>query len=162
MKNPLFLLLFIFAFRPAVLLSQQDDANGRIIAFHPNAGNTITQSEKSEFGIFREYNDSLFDVAQLIKYNDSTYRILIKTVDGKSILKNTDQQELNAIYAAIDKVRPAEDYKDDAVPLSQRDEEKERIRRQRNQEWADFFTESTVRTMIFLTELTLYIIANIN
>lgn len=86
----------------------QTDRNGKIVAFHPSVGNSITISEKKEFSLFTEYNDSLFESAQLVKYRvDSTYAVIIKTTNGKSFEKPIGIKELDAIYASIEKLKPA-------------------------------------------------------
>ncbi len=85
----------------------QNDGNGKIVAFHPSAGNTITLEEKKTFEIFSEYSDSLFQSAQLVKYSADNYSVLIKTISGESFEKPIAIKELDDIYARIEKVKPA-------------------------------------------------------
>ncbi len=86
--------------------NSQTTTNGKIVAFHPSVGNSITVSEKKELQLFTEYNDSLFESAQLIRYSADSYSVLIKTTKGNSFEKPVSLYELDAIYATIEKVKP--------------------------------------------------------
>jgi len=101
----LFFLLFGFSQKGN---SQIDEANGIIVAFHPSVGNAINLSEKKEFNFFSEYNDSLFESAQLVKYSNNRYTVLFKTTKGGSFEKPITTDELDEIYASVEKVKPAE------------------------------------------------------
>lgn len=101
--------LFLFSIGLGVVKNclSQTERNGKIVAFHPSVGNSITLSEKKEFSLFTEYNDSLFESAQLIKYHvDTTFAVIIKTTNGKSFEKPIGIKELDAIYASIEKLKP--------------------------------------------------------
>lgn len=87
-------------------ISQTDDRTGKIIAFHPSVGNSLDLSEKKEFGVFTEYNDSLFESAQLVKYSIDRYSVLVKTKNGQSFERPISIKELDAIYAGIEKLKP--------------------------------------------------------
>lgn len=96
--------------------SQIYDANGIIVAFHPSVGNAIDLSEKKELNLFPEYNDSLFESAQLIKYSNDRYALLFKTTKGGSFEKPITIKELDEIYFNIEKVKPsAKSSSDDYV-----------------------------------------------
>ena len=84
----------------------QSDRNGKIVAFHPSVGNSINVYEKKELALFTEYNDSLFESAQLVKYSVDDYTILFKTIDNRSFEKLISIQELDTIYARIEKIKP--------------------------------------------------------
>ncbi len=99
-------LLFVFQFLTVDASSQTVEKEGKIVAFHPAAGNSITLAEKKEFGIFPEYNDSLFESAQLVKYDSARYTVLIKARTGQSLEREILQTELNAIYKKIESVKP--------------------------------------------------------
>ena len=111
--NLLFLLFISFGFTENGI--SQTDRNGKIVAFHPSVGNSLTLSEKKEFFLFSEYNDSLFESAQLVKHNIDTYTVLIKTTKGQSFEKSISIQELDAIYASIEKIKPQTKATDDYV-----------------------------------------------
>lgn len=102
---PLFFLLFGF---PQKGNSQIDETNGIIVAFHPSVGNSINLTEKKEFNFFPEYNDSLFESAQLVKYSNDRYTVLFKTTKGGSFEKAITTGELDELYASVEKVKPAE------------------------------------------------------
>lgn len=103
-----FFFLFFMSFGFVKNGISQTDRNGKIVAFHPSVGNSITLDEKKEFSLFTEYNDSLFESAQLFKYSvDTTYAVLFKTTNEKSFEKQISIKELDAIYASIEKRRPA-------------------------------------------------------
>lgn len=101
------LFLFFISFGVAENGISQTDRNGKIVAFHPSVGNSLTLSEKKEFSLFSEYNDSLFESAQLVKYSIDSYAVLFKNTKGKSFEKPISVQELDAIYAGIEKIKPA-------------------------------------------------------
>lgn len=114
--------------------SQTNDGNGKIVKIHPSIGNSINLSEKKEFQLFTEYNDSLFESAHLVKYTDSSYTILIKTTTGKSFEKPISIKELDAIYASIEKIRPAGTTPpaDDKIEKKPTQEELEKQRKREN------------------------------
>jgi hypothetical protein len=99
--------LFIFIFLTQFLHSQTAE-NGKVVALHPSIGNTIDIKEKKQFSLFPEYTDSLFESAQLIKYNDTTYTFLIKTTSGKSFERAAKFHEMQKDYATIESIKPAQ------------------------------------------------------
>jgi Na+-transporting NADH:ubiquinone oxidoreductase subunit NqrC len=105
MKNKIHLLLF---FLIPLLSSAQTTDSGMVITLHPAVGNTITANEKKQFDLFTEYNDSLFESAQIVKYNDSTYAIRLKTIQGNFFERETDSKELHTIYEKIERIKPVE------------------------------------------------------
>lgn len=100
----LFFLLFGFAINGN---SQIDNARGVIVAFHPSVGNSINLSEKKELELFTEYNDSLFESAQLVKYSSESYTILFKSTKNESFEKAISIKELDEIYSKIEHSKPA-------------------------------------------------------
>ncbi len=80
----------------------------KILTLHPSVGKLIDVKEKKDFYLFPEYKDSLFESAEILKYNDSTYTIRFKTTSGTVFEKPTSIHELDAMYAKVDSKRPAE------------------------------------------------------
>ncbi len=80
---------------------------GQIMMMHPSVGNTITLNEKQKFGLFPQQPDSTFEMAQLVKYDDTTYTILFRTAcDGR--FENTISiNELLQMYIKIESIEPA-------------------------------------------------------
>ena len=103
--NLFFLVLISFGIAENAI--SQTEGNGKIVAFHPSAGNSITLSEKKEFFLFSEYNDSLFESAHLVKYSPANYAVLFKNTKGRSFEKPISVKELDCIYEKIEKVKPA-------------------------------------------------------
>ena len=99
-----FLILSLIAFKVSV--SQTKD-EGRVVSLHPSVGNVIDAKEKAKFSLFPEYNDSLFESAQLVKYNDTTYSFMIKPVQGKSFERPIEFNELRLYYNKIESIEPA-------------------------------------------------------
>ena len=91
----------------STLSYSQVPANGRIIILHPSVGNVIDQKEKEQFGLFKEYNDSLFESAELVKYNDTTFSFLITTRAGKSFERPSSDKEVREYYNTIENNKPA-------------------------------------------------------
>jgi hypothetical protein len=104
MKKNIFLL---FLFLPFFLQAQTADSV-KIITLHPSVGKSIDVKEKKEFYLFPDYNDSIFESAEILKYNDSTYTIRFKTTTGNFFEKPTNTKELDAMYAKVDRIKPAE------------------------------------------------------
>ena len=152
-KNKLFLKLFLLFFISlgyAKTGIAQSDKNGKIVAFHPSVGNSINLSEKKEFLLFTEYNDSLFESAQLIKYDIDSYTVLFKTTTGQSFEKPIPVHELDAIYSNIEKTKPAASSTDDYVEKNQ-SKEKE-IKKDRSQT-GFIVAEITIQIVFVLLEI---------
>lgn len=128
----------------------QDERNGRIVAFHPSVGNSINLSEKKEFQLFTEYNDSLFESVQLAKYSADTYSILVKTTTDQSFEKPITIQELDAIYSKIEKAKPAKTFVDDYLEQRPTKEEQKRANRS---ESAYMIAEITFQIVFVLLEI---------
>ncbi len=135
-------------------ISQIDETNGKIVAFHPSVGISINLSEKKEFAIFTEYNDSLFESAQLVKYSIDNYSVLIKTTKGQSFEKPISIQELDGIYASIEKIKQGnvvapntstDDYVEGNHP-------KEKEFKKHKSETAYYVTEITIQILFVFLE----------
>lgn len=127
------ILFFIFAisFGFAKNSNSQTYKNGKIVAFHPSVGNSIDLSEKKQFLLFTEYNDSLFESAQLIKYNFDSFSVLFKTTKAESFEKSITIKELDEIYGFIEKAKPAatslnDDYVDKKPTKEKQEKQKKR------------------------------------
>ncbi len=130
-KGQFFIFFLLLGFAENCI-AQTIDETGKIVKIHPSIGNSIDLSEKKEFQLFTEYNDSLFESAHLVKYGDENYTILIKTTTGKSFEKPISINELDAIYANIEKVKPAPNSQADEV--SERKLSKEELEKQQKKE----------------------------
>src|SRR3989338_2509423 len=73
----LVLLLLIPGFKGFAQLQ----GTGQIAMLHPSVGNTITKDEKKTFDLFPEKPDNTFESAQLVKYNDSTFTFLFRSIN---------------------------------------------------------------------------------
>ncbi len=91
---------------PSEISAQKLKWDGKIIPFHPAVGNEVSAAEKKEFGIFTEYNDSLFESAQLIEYDSSKYVVLIRSTRGTSFEREMPVTEKEAIYKRIESIKP--------------------------------------------------------
>lgn len=149
-KNRYILVLF-FSFLLSLPSWSQTTHSGKIVAFHPSVGNAITVKEKKEYDLFKEYNDSLFESAQLVKYSSDSFAILIKTTTGQSFEKPAGRQELDAIYAAIEKVKPFQRSADDYV--FDKTEEEERQKRINRSENIQFAVEVTLQIVFVFLEI---------
>ncbi|MBA3971903.1 MAG: hypothetical protein H0X46_07125 [Bacteroidetes bacterium] len=159
MRNFTYILLF-FAFYSGASFAQESSTD-KIIAFHPSAGKTIDLQEKIKYSIFKEYSDSIFQSAQLVKRNTGDYFILISTRSGKSFEKPVTIAELDAIHAAIDKVTPAQHKTVTSIePETDRNAEEERRIRQRRTENAIIIGDIAYRSFVVLINV-LVIIAQI-
>ena len=56
--------------------------------------------------LFPEYTDSLFQSAQLVKHSNDRYSIMIKTTNEKNFEKPISINNLDTIYAIIEKENP--------------------------------------------------------
>lgn len=98
----------------------QTDNKDKIVAFHPSIGNTLDKSEKIRYTVFPEYKDSLFESAQLIQHDSSSYSVLIKTTNAHSFKKEINRTELDIIYAKIESMQSTnsgstDDYVDNST-----------------------------------------------
>lgn len=150
-KRPILILICIlfilFGYTKSSI--SQTDKNGKIVAFHPSVGNSINLQEKKEFGIFTEYNDSLFESAQLVKYNSESYTVLLKTTNGQSFEKPISIQELDALYANIEKVKPV--ITDDYVEVNKPKEKQ--FKKDNRSESAQIVAEITIQIVFVLLEI---------
>lgn len=150
------LLLFILLGSVKIGISQTDEANGKIVAFHPSLGTILNLSEKKQFNLFTEYTDSLFQSAQLVKYTNERYSVLIKTTNGQSFEKPITITELDAIYAKIEKIKPAsavtqEPLLDDYVQEKYSSKQKE-VKKNRS-ETAYIIAEVTIQILFVFLEI---------
>lgn len=102
MKGLFFTLFCSFTFSIAA------QSVGTIVALHPSVGNTITLNEKKEFHLFPEVSDETFETAQLVRYNDSTYSYIFKSISEQ----NTKEIKINLAtllsdYYQIEYIKPA-------------------------------------------------------
>jgi hypothetical protein len=100
--------LYSFAFLLFIHGSfSQNSEKGKIIILHPSVGNAIDAKEKKQYHLFPEYKDLLFQSAELVKYNDSTYTFLIKTTKAGSFERPAPFEERQQYYNAIENAKPA-------------------------------------------------------
>lgn len=156
MKRLFFAFLIVFVLSES--LYAQTEKNGKIVAFHPSAGNSLDLSEKKKYAIFTEYNDSLFESAQLIKYSSDSYSVLIKTVNGKSFEKPAAIRELDSIYAAIEKVKPTA-FANAITETENKLTAEEKRKRERRAEIADTLAQISYQSFIIILDI-IWILAN--
>lgn len=101
------LIYFLLLFLPLLSIAQTSDGI-KIITLHPSIGKSIDALEKKEFSLFPDYKDSIFELAEIVKYNDSTYTIRFTTTTGKIFEKPVSTNELDAMYAKVDTKKPTE------------------------------------------------------
>lgn len=102
MKKINFFILFIL---PLFSLAQTAERI-KVITLHPSVGKSIDVNEKREFYLFPDYNDSIFESAEILKYNDSIYFIRFKTTNGKEFEKPTNTNELDQMFAKVESRKP--------------------------------------------------------
>ena len=112
MKHVLCFLLLASAF----FAKAQNTDTMRLIGIHPAVGKTIERDEKKEYHLFTDYNDSLFDYAQVFRKNDTTFRLVITSIRGSQQSYRLDTAAMNELYDRIDAVEQAklngDDYAD--------------------------------------------------
>ncbi|OFY85257.1 MAG: hypothetical protein A3F72_04445 [Bacteroidetes bacterium RIFCSPLOWO2_12_FULL_35_15] len=101
------LIYFVLLFLPLLSIAQTSDGI-KIITLHPSIGKSIDAQEKKEFFLFPDYKDSIFESAEILKYNDSTYAIRFTTITGKVFEKPVNTNELDAMFAKVDSKKPNE------------------------------------------------------
>lgn len=158
-KNPVlyfFCLLFILTGFTKNCFSQTN-SGGKIVALHPSVGNTIDAIENKKFNLFPEYNDSLFESAQLIKYNDSSYTFLIKTIKNQSFERVATFNELQTAYHKIEKIQPKIDptlnEKDDYREADEQYSQKDKLKRERRAETANIVGEIAYQSLMIVLEI---------
>ncbi len=144
-------LLLILSLTVSTATFSQTHEEARIISIHPSVGNTIDVKEKQKFSLFPEYNDSLFESAQLLKYNDSTYTFLIKPVGGKSFERPADFNERQLYYNKIETREPASKVVTAAEPTDYYTGTKERTRN--NYEAAGYIFETVFNVLFIILEI---------
>ncbi len=80
---------------------------GMIVRLHPSLGNAITQQTKKEFGLFPEMPDSTFGMAQLVKYDDSTYTFIFHSAKDVRIERSITVSQLLDMYMTVERIKPA-------------------------------------------------------
>lgn len=151
-----FIFLFLLFFSiTKTSIAQTDIEKGKIIAFHPSVGNAITIWEKKEFNLFTEYTDSLFQSAELVKYANEKYTVLVKTTNGQSFEKPIFTSELDTIYSTIEKIKPApktntDDYFEDKA------EREARQKRVARAESVQMIAEISFQIIFVLLEILAY------
>ncbi|MCW3085887.1 MAG: hypothetical protein JWP12_3253 [Bacteroidetes bacterium] len=95
---------------------------GQIMMLHPSLGNTITLNEKQKFGLFPQQPDSTFETAQLVKYDDTTYTILFRTVCDDRFENTISINELLLMYIKVEQIQPA--HSEQQVAAAATDEKK--------------------------------------
>lgn len=145
----LFFLSFFFA-------KAQNADSGRVIGIHPAVGKSISREEKIRYALFPEYKDSLFESAEIIKYNDSTFMLHVRAVQGTEITTKVSTRELDDLFYDIEKVEKSKKEKDEYVLT---EEERKEIRRKRAKEesanfWTDFLVNMTIITFETLLTIT--------
>jgi len=103
MKKLLLLFILFITFRTYA----QHWETGAIITLHPSLGTRVSEIEKKEFSLFGDVADSVFDYAQFIKYNDSTFTVIIHNLNGQSSEKPISRAGLWVIYYQVDLIKPA-------------------------------------------------------
>lgn len=112
--------------------------------------------KKKQFALFPEYTDSLFQSAELVKYSNGDFKVLIKTTNGQSFEKPISTKELDDIYAKIEKVNPSkivtsnpllDDYVEEKYNSKQKDARKSRS------ETASIIAEVTIQILFVFLEI---------
>jgi hypothetical protein len=158
MKRPFILLFFLLLFCRTI---SAQDPGGKIIAFHPSVGNLVDAYEKKHYDIFTEYNDSLFESAQLVRYSDSSYTILVKTKGHDSFEKPAGRQQLDDIYNSIEKISPKITPNPEEREKAIMAEEERRKRERRAEVWGEI-GDASVQTLVIFLEVGLYLLDAFN
>jgi hypothetical protein len=80
---------------------------GSIVPLHPAVGNTISKEENSRFSLFCFVTDSLYESANLVQYNDSTYTILFHLKNQPESERKLSIDSLICLKNKIEKITPA-------------------------------------------------------
>lgn len=94
-------ILFLFILFLNVSFAQEQS---KAIILHPAVGKLIDQQEKKIYQLFPEYKDSAFVNAFILKYNDSTYTVVINAIKNKAIERNLSREDLDKMYYQIDEI----------------------------------------------------------
>jgi hypothetical protein len=131
----------------------QSEKNGKIISFHPSIGNSIELKEKQEYELFPEYSDSLFESAELIKFDSSNFEVKFKTKNAKSFNRPITTAQLDEIYYAIDRRQPL-----NQPTLDEKNELQEIERKRRNAEIARNVAEISLEAFFYTLQFIFIII----
>ncbi len=77
---------------------------GNVIILHPSVGKVIDNSEKGRYHLFPEYKDSTFNTAYFLKYNDSTFTVIVTNIQNEALEKGVSQKELDQLYYQIEDI----------------------------------------------------------
>ena len=132
-------LLLLTCFIGSALFSQTLDSS-KIIGIHPAVGKSITKDEKVRYHLFPEYKDSLFESAHVLKYNDTTFALVIKPINASEIVRSISTKELDALYYNVEDIEALSKKTEDAYAFSS-EEKKEGQKKHHNGYWDDALSE---------------------
>lgn len=102
MKKLFLLIIIAFCNFPA------NAQTGAIFTLHPSLGTKVTPNEKKQYSILTDYPDSTFESAQFVRYNDSTFTVLLRvTTDSLPHENDLSLTQLWAIYYQVEMIKPA-------------------------------------------------------
>lgn len=146
------LLIFITLTISGISFAQTTET-GKAIIVHPAIGKLIDQSEKITFTLFPEYKDSTFNSAYVVKYNDSTFTVVVTNINNQSIEKSISRIELDKMYYQIDEISQKE------KPVYN-EEKKKRKRSGPNYSYNTYYLTETLVQLTLITIDVLLILTN--
>jgi hypothetical protein len=99
--------IFLLIFVSISLKAQNHFDEGKIIQLHPSTGFAVTPAAKIKYNLFPQFQDSVFEYAQLVKYNDSSFTFIFRTKYDGRVERSTTIAEINDVYNKIEKINPA-------------------------------------------------------
>ncbi|MDQ3049210.1 MAG: hypothetical protein M3R27_16815 [Bacteroidota bacterium] len=93
-------LLFILLLQSGLSFSENDPV--KKIILHPRLGETISTEEKEKYQLFPEYRTQTFGSAYVYQLNDSVFMMVVNPIGAASFEKTISNQEILAIYKAVE------------------------------------------------------------
>jgi hypothetical protein len=131
-------------------LHARNTDSAKVIGVHPAVGKLISLDEKIKYKLFTEYKDSVFVSAQVLKLNDSTFQLSVRSIQGIEIKNHISTKQLDDLFYRIDDVEKGKKIKEEEYVMT--DEEKKEERRKRSREvsasfWYNFLAQMTILTV---------------
>jgi len=82
----------------------QNPGIGKAIIIHPSVGKVIDNTEKKTYNLYPEYSDSTYNSSFVLKYNDTTFSVVVVNIKNQSIEKSISSAELDKMYYQIDEI----------------------------------------------------------
>ena len=107
MKSGFLLLLLLLTFATQAQVSD----TAKLIGLHPAVGKVIDRDEKMKYRLFPDYDDRLFEKAELYSMNDTAYLLVITSVSGTKMKYHVNEVLMDKLYEQVDAI-DRKQYKD--------------------------------------------------